>query len=162
MENEEGLEKLSERIAAQTKRLAAELEEKINPLRDRIRILAAQRRGIEKGRISKAEAVQKMKEDLEKGRKEYFMEFVRVNLSAYQQGGGQFRPLQNLDHIRTHQMADSSGYLKFLFSWITGEMVDEVSQFLEEGPTEKERKTKIEAINREIEKAEKEMEALLK
>ena len=159
MEEDRRLTELEAQAEVRAEKLKREFESRVNGIKEKIRGLQNQRFGVLKGRISKQEAVRMMKEDLRKGREQFIMEkFVIPNLRTYQ---SQFRPLQNLDHLAIHQLGETA-WIRFIYNWISEEMVDEASKFLDEGPTEKERNTKLEGIEGEIKKATKELEELLK
>ena len=159
MENEEGrLKNLSDLATARAEKLKKEFEMKVNSIKDKIRELQNQKLGILKGRISKQEAVQLMVGDLKNGRQTWIMEkFIIPNLRTYQ---SQYRSLKDLNHLKVHQLANSE-WISFIYNWISDEMIIEASKALEDGPTEKERRSKIEGFDREIEKLARELENIL-
>jgi hypothetical protein len=151
---------LKQEAATKAKRMHEEVMQKADLIDEKIAGLEREKLATQNGCVSKAEAVQRMKADLKMGFDTFIMEkFVEPNLRTYQ--SGHFRPLHNFDHLKVHQLAGAE-WLFFIFAWVTEAMVDQASKKLEEGPTEAERRKKIEEIDREIAKAEKELEALLK
>ena len=155
----ENLKRLEEAAAQKVKKLNEEFQGKINLLKERIAGLEHQKLQIKNGKISKGEAIQRMKEDLQKGFEAWIMErIIRPNLSSYQM---QYRALKDFDHLKVHQLANTE-WLSFIYSWIQPEMIDQASSTLEEGPDEKTRNEKIKRLDEEISKAEREMENLLK
>lgn len=156
----ENLTRLEQEATAKAKRLAEEFQGKVDSLKNRIGDVERQKLGVKNGRISKAEAIDRMKSDLRKGFDSWIMEkFVGSNLRTYQ--SGHFRPLQNFDHLKVHQLSNAE-WLNFIFAWVTPEMVDRASEELEEGPDEKTRMAKIAQLDAEISKLERELENLLK
>jgi hypothetical protein len=149
-------------IAAEAKarRLASEFQEKTDSLKNRIGELEREKVKIRDGRVSKAEAVQRMKEDLKKGFDFWIMEkFIKPNLNTYQ--SGHYRPLHDFDHLKVHQLANTE-WLFFLFSWVDPAWVDQAAESFEEGPDQKQRAKAIADLDKKIEEAEKELEGLLK
>ncbi len=155
----ENLKRLEAEAEARAKRLADEFSQKINGLKDQIGALEIKKLQIQKGRISKAEAMEAMLGDLQEGYEAWVGKFLTAHLRTYQQ---RIRTLKDLDHIRTHFMQglDWLGFL--LFSSIRPEMVNQAAATLDEGPSAKERARKIEEFDKEIRELEKQMEGLLK
>jgi len=155
----ENLKRLEVAAELRVKRLAEEFSQKINALKDQIATLEQKKLGIIKGRISRAEAIEKMKQDLMEGEKNFVLErFVRPNLASYQMG---YRTLSSLDHLKVHQLANAE-WIGFIYHWITPEMIDSVGKDLPDGPNEKERNEKIKQLDREIQQVERQMEEVLK
>lgn len=157
--DESRLQKLEDLAVTRAETLKREFEAKVSKIKDRIRSLENEKRSIEKGKISKEETILRLKEDLENGRKQWVMEnFVLPTARTYQ---SQVRSLQNLDHLRIHEFGGGQGIMRFIYSWITPGMIDEAAKTLEDGPSLRERESKIEELNRQIGKAEEELEKLL-
>lgn len=156
----EKFKQLEIQAAEKARRLASEFQEKTDSLKNRIGELEKEKAKIRDGRVSKAEAIQRMKEDLKKGFDFWIMEkFIKPNLSTYQ--SGHYRPLHDFDHLKIHQLANTE-WLFFLFSWIDPAWLDEGAKNLEEGPDLKTRMEKIKQLDAEILKTEKELEELLR
>jgi hypothetical protein len=158
-EQNDRLTKLEDAAALRAKRVAEEFQQKVNSVRDQIRELQRQRKGVVAGKISKLETLEKFREDLKKGRDEWVKGFLRGHLAAYQR---QVLTFQNLDHIRVHSMEGLTWFGFVLFSSITDEMIVEAAKELDEGLTQKERETKIAEFDKQINQLVKEMEGLLK
>ncbi len=154
------LARLEQEAEAKAERMKREFEERVRSVKDRIGLLENRKRGILKGRISKREATEFFKQDLEEGRKKWVEDFLRAHLATYQQ---QVRTFANLDHLRAH-ILDGGGLAWFaftLFSLIDDEMISRASANLEEGPGRAEREKAIAELDKQIQLAEKEMRALL-
>lgn len=157
-EQNDRLTKLEDAAALRAKRVAEEFQQKVNSVRDQIRELQRQRKGVVAGKISKAEALGKFREDLKKGREDWVKSFLRGHLAAYQR---QVSTFQNLDHLRVHAMEGLTWFGFVLFSSITDGMIEEAAQELDEGPAQKERETKIAEFDKQINQLVKELESLV-
>ena len=157
----ENLGRLEAEAKAKAKRMTQEFEAKIDGLKEKISALETQKTMVRDGKVSLAEGVERMKQDLKRGFDEWVKsKFVEPVLRTY--ASGHFRPLRNFDHMKSHLLHNTE-WLFFIFAWINAEMVDEVAGGLEwDGPGEEERTKKIKNLDAEISKLEKEMEALLK
>lgn len=156
--DQERLSRLTQRAKDYAEKRAEELQSKVASLRARIEKLHDEKSSIERGLISKAEAIYRAKAALEKGKREFFIkEFLTPHLrSAQQQKLGFLDPATLQVHYLERQL------WRFVFTWINASMIEEAGEGLEDdGPPEKERKAKIEGLNREIQKLEKEIEGLL-
>jgi hypothetical protein len=159
-EMSEKLKQLEQEAEARARRLAEEFAGKIGSLKNKIIDLESKKKAIEHGKISIAEAVQRMKEDRRAGLKWIVDEFVKANLNSYV---SQFRSLQNWESLRSHQL-QALEWVRFLYTWITDDMIDEAAKKLDGGGglDSKQREAKIKELDRQIQEAEREMEGLLK
>ena len=158
-EQNDRLMKLEDEVALRARRVAEEFQAKVNRVRDQIRELQRQRNGIIRGKISRAETLEKFGEDLKKGRDNFVKSFLRGHLASYQR---QTPTFQNLDHIRVHSMEGLTWFGFVLFSSITDQMVEAAVKELDEGPTQKDRETRIAELDKQINGLMKEAEGLLK
>ena len=160
MEREKSLEELERETEVRAKRLQVEFEEKVNPLKDRIKSLQAERLRILKGKLSPKETIEKFKRDWEEGRQKWVEEFLASHLRVYQ---GRIETLKNLDHLAAHTTQGISWFAFNLFSAVNGEMIDRIgSRALENAPDEGERNRRAKELDKQIFELTKQLEALLK
>jgi len=157
----ENLGRLEAEAKAKAKRMADEFQMKVDGLKERISALEREKTTVRDGKVSLTEGVERMKQDLKRGFDQWVRgKFIEPVLRTY--ASGHYRPFENYEHMKTHLLHNTE-WLFFIFGWVTPGMVDEVAAGLEwDGPSLRERETKIADLDKQINQLVKEMESLLK
>ena len=157
--DQERLDELSAKAAEFSKKQAEELTKKVGSLRSQIEGLQHDRSEIERGPLTGEETVKLAKQKLREGRKEFFFtEFLTQHMKDTQMQQTAF-----LDPtvIKLHFTADRNLY-KWLYGIVTELDIDEAAKALAPGGlSEKQKKEKIDSLNKRIKELENEIETLL-
>jgi hypothetical protein len=157
--DQEKLDKLTARAAERAAADSAGLNQKVASLRSQIEKLLHERSGIELGLLTVEETVKLAKQKLREGRRDFFFtEFLTQHMKDTQMQQTAF-----LDPtvIKLHFTADRNLY-KWLYGIVTELDIDEAAKALAPGGlSEKQKKEKIDSLNKRIKELENEIETLL-